>query len=352
VDDDFIFRAAKPGVLRWDYHTENFCRETKCPICGAAPVYFVRHNGGSVWFDDLGKPWPKHGCFARESVKDDRHEALLQRSAISSQALAFGIVLETEAIVRGEEWRIKVRCSDGSLVDGAFTTTLDLSRWLGEMVFVEHTPNSIFLHRLLEESAEAANGASTEIDRAGPLGPLPDGGSCLRWRHHERDYCRPKKCPQCQGRVFRVLYNGGSIWVDTLGWPWPKHKCFENTEATLNTRRRLSEAARAVGAPLIGLVVEVEAEPRGFRVILYCENRTYLTAGIAHLRNWRRLVGELLVVSRSTLGDRAGGVRLVHPLIPLQHQVVNVYAGVKSCDHLFNPWKRWFDSYVKKGRGA
>lgn len=35
---------------------------TTCPEC-REPVYFVRHNGGSVWFDQLGEPWWKHACF-------------------------------------------------------------------------------------------------------------------------------------------------------------------------------------------------------------------------------------------------------------------------------------------------
>lgn len=38
------------------------CRSTNCPRCHQS-VYFVRHNGGSVWLDALGPPWPKHGCF-------------------------------------------------------------------------------------------------------------------------------------------------------------------------------------------------------------------------------------------------------------------------------------------------
>lgn len=37
--------------------------KTSCPKCGG-PVYFVRHNGGSVWLDDLGDPWPQHPCFS------------------------------------------------------------------------------------------------------------------------------------------------------------------------------------------------------------------------------------------------------------------------------------------------
>jgi len=41
---------------------EDFCRPTSCPIC-KAKVFFIRHNDGSVWVDELGWPWPKHGCF-------------------------------------------------------------------------------------------------------------------------------------------------------------------------------------------------------------------------------------------------------------------------------------------------
>ncbi len=44
---------------------QNECRGTNCPICGA-PVFFVRYNGGSAWFDELGWPWPKHACFCDE----------------------------------------------------------------------------------------------------------------------------------------------------------------------------------------------------------------------------------------------------------------------------------------------
>lgn len=28
-------------------------------------MFFIRHNGGAVWLDDLGWPWPVHGCFER-----------------------------------------------------------------------------------------------------------------------------------------------------------------------------------------------------------------------------------------------------------------------------------------------
>jgi hypothetical protein len=39
---------------------QTYC--TACPKCGCA-VYFIRYNGGCVWVDELGIPWPKHECF-------------------------------------------------------------------------------------------------------------------------------------------------------------------------------------------------------------------------------------------------------------------------------------------------
>ena len=41
---------------------DSYAAPTKCPNCGGA-VYFVRHNGGSVWLDEIGWPWPRHACF-------------------------------------------------------------------------------------------------------------------------------------------------------------------------------------------------------------------------------------------------------------------------------------------------
>jgi len=35
------------------------------------------------------------------------------------------------------------------------------------------------------------------------------------------------RCPKCQKMVYLVRHNGGSVWLDELGWPWPKHPCFE-----------------------------------------------------------------------------------------------------------------------------
>lgn len=37
----------------------------KCPVCGVSVFFFQATNGGRVFFDDLGPPWPKHPCTDR-----------------------------------------------------------------------------------------------------------------------------------------------------------------------------------------------------------------------------------------------------------------------------------------------
>lgn len=55
--------------------------KTRCPECQKA-VYFLRHNGGSVWLDDIPWPWPKHSCFEDQSepLPDDWLKPLLPDS--------------------------------------------------------------------------------------------------------------------------------------------------------------------------------------------------------------------------------------------------------------------------------
>lgn len=61
----------------------NKCFRVECPVC-EQKVFFIRHNGGSAWFDHLGKPWPKHGCMDTrqpapwESLMREKGEKLLQ----------------------------------------------------------------------------------------------------------------------------------------------------------------------------------------------------------------------------------------------------------------------------------
>ena len=51
----------------------------------------------------------------------------------------FGVVIETMATTPGEGGRIVVRCSDGTIIDEHFKTTLDLREIIGRLVMVERS---------------------------------------------------------------------------------------------------------------------------------------------------------------------------------------------------------------------
>lgn len=41
---------------------DSYTHPSRCPNCNQFVYYFQSESGGKVLFDDLGPPWPKHGC--------------------------------------------------------------------------------------------------------------------------------------------------------------------------------------------------------------------------------------------------------------------------------------------------
>jgi len=69
------YRASKEGQ----------CYSTECPKC-SNEVFFIRHNGGSVWIDPpLGPPWYKHSCFEDSRLKTERSTLFTGTSATVEQ---------------------------------------------------------------------------------------------------------------------------------------------------------------------------------------------------------------------------------------------------------------------------
>jgi hypothetical protein len=77
------------------------CFLTNCPEC-RDPVYFIRHNGGSVWIDPpLGWPWYKHRCMDKSSSGPHGARTALGASISIPQnptgkGLIIGLVREAE----------------------------------------------------------------------------------------------------------------------------------------------------------------------------------------------------------------------------------------------------------------
>ena len=74
---------------------DDFCRPTQCPKCGRTDVFFVRHNGGSVWLDEpLGWPWYKHSCFGSDDQSRARERgALVDPNTPLPQGSIFGVII-------------------------------------------------------------------------------------------------------------------------------------------------------------------------------------------------------------------------------------------------------------------
>jgi hypothetical protein len=137
-------RPAKRTV--WRYRDDDFCRPTSCPQCGAE-VFFVRHNGGSIWFDELGFPWPKHACFDDDDSSRRVRVELVSHS-LSNQPLVFGVVVETVAPRGGKGGLIIVRCSDGTTVNQQVDTARYFLFLVGQVVRVVRRDGKVAVFRL------------------------------------------------------------------------------------------------------------------------------------------------------------------------------------------------------------
>lgn len=115
--------------------TDSFCVRSPCPHCGQY-VYFVRHNGGSVWFDELGKPWPKHSCFYITSsptrAQKDINDGISNWLAKLTDPL-IGIVIE---VPTDESKYISVYCSDDAVHKMRVLVKFSVNGFLNEFVII------------------------------------------------------------------------------------------------------------------------------------------------------------------------------------------------------------------------
>lgn len=56
--------APNPWLKYWGFTRESSYTNpnASCPVCGASVYFYQSPNGGRVFFDELGPPWPKHPC--------------------------------------------------------------------------------------------------------------------------------------------------------------------------------------------------------------------------------------------------------------------------------------------------
>lgn len=118
-------------------------------------------------------------------------------------------------------------------------------------------------------------------------------------------------CPECKEPVFFIRHNGGSLWVDQLGWPWEKHSpCFDQTTDPVSPIRNWDENATNLNKPKICLITEFkhdDSRPLPVLTIRSGDSCVW-TVVIDRVVSGSVMVGSIAIVS---LLDR----KLLHPLL-------------------------------------
>jgi hypothetical protein len=130
-----------------------FCRPSTCPKC-RAPVFFVRHNGGSVWFDALGQPWPKHPCMATAPDMQWVNSGI-PGGIEPGNRLVFGVIQEARVIEPGDIAFFRIACSEGTIVEDEFVYSLNPCEAVGGLVKLELTPENTIEARRFKALDEA-----------------------------------------------------------------------------------------------------------------------------------------------------------------------------------------------------
>lgn len=107
--------AFSVGRFSWGYGHENFCRPTRCKQCGSE-VFFLRHNGGSVWLDALGWPWPKHLHSTDDDLATTRARRMVEKLRHAGTRADLGVILEAETSWVGPMGQIEVRAGNGAIL--------------------------------------------------------------------------------------------------------------------------------------------------------------------------------------------------------------------------------------------
>lgn len=69
--DDWRRDAARKTLERLNVRSYSTCfvvPNAACPVCGQAVYFYANDHGSRVYFDELGPPWPKHGCTDRRNL--------------------------------------------------------------------------------------------------------------------------------------------------------------------------------------------------------------------------------------------------------------------------------------------
>lgn len=161
---------------------------TTCPVCGRF-VYFVRTaNGGSIWVEELGKPWPKHPCMDTTYVPKGarkrptplpRVSSTVSDDSASGTSQALGVIKATTLFYEFHEYPSRKAYDTFAEFQAALRDVLDtphlgkLLQRLQEKVLSYRTLVLDFdLNKQLREKLERLNRAYAECHMLGLAGAI------------------------------------------------------------------------------------------------------------------------------------------------------------------------------------
>lgn len=358
----YVQPVTPPRVYRWEAAEEGFTRPTTCPRCGDS-VFFVRHNGGSVWFDDLGPPWPKHGCF------DDDH-SVTWRSSYSdegAQGRELGLIKEAQRV---DALRVRFTVL---LRDRTVTRIVDSAdhpeSFLGGLVLVDMTgvqPIKVIsrrharparedddvgivyailadFHEKYPDGTPVGHVLSAARKRGLPANAVQDALARLAsqgrteqvqiglwrrieliiqeedlrssaysfgadaphplWVHRGEGFGRQAECEICHAHLTRVHTLDGIAYLTDVAAPWPAHSCYDDLPV-LKQLRGLLETDQDLAATeekVLGIIIESfpTTGSEGGRMIIRLANGSLID------QMWRLIwpVGLLVIAARKTDGS-------------------------------------------------
>ena len=174
--------VCRENTYRWSLYYEDYTVPTSCPICGDA-VFFVRHNGGSVWFDTLGYPWSKHSCFdmqpsrapsvAVHSTQEIEHHHNINTTFrvynhLHSHGDKFkdavlGVIVESQSI-RNESIKISINKVTNSRITWLMKDKVSVKELAGCLVLVDSVTGAVYVF-LNDGIVEAERYAAEEANK-------------------------------------------------------------------------------------------------------------------------------------------------------------------------------------------
>ncbi|HZV33150.1 MAG TPA: hypothetical protein VFB72_01135 [Verrucomicrobiae bacterium] len=130
-------------------------------------------------------------------------------------------------------------------------------------------------------------------------GSTTDYGYRSDYHYLRQDFTRPTTCPECHAQVYFVRHNGGSVWFDDLGWPWPKHACFDN-DVPARQFTHLSAKSSGLSNPSLALIYHAHTDTSQQETVLFLRLNGVMRLSV--VTRWypsrTDLMGALVVVSR------------------------------------------------------